>query len=69
MAVDSSSFQVGGVPVGGLVLLERTKEVLPESKVVSEICALLGYYVASCGNCVPTFRDNVCPIFTGQESE
>ena len=24
-----------------------------------EICGLLGYYVASCGNCVPTFRDNV----------
>jgi hypothetical protein len=26
---------------------------------VYEICALLGYYVASCGNCLPTFRDNV----------
>ena len=24
-----------------------------------EICALLGYYAASCGNCLPTFRDNV----------
>ena len=24
-----------------------------------DICALLGYYVASCGNCLPTFRDNV----------
>jgi hypothetical protein len=24
-----------------------------------EICALLGYYTASCGNCLPTFRDNV----------
>jgi hypothetical protein len=24
-----------------------------------EICALLGYYAASCTNCLPTFRDNV----------
>jgi hypothetical protein len=22
----------------------------------SEICGLLGYYAASCGNCLPTFR-------------
>jgi hypothetical protein len=26
---------------------------------VDKICALLGHYAASCGNCVPTFRDNV----------
>jgi hypothetical protein len=26
---------------------------------VGEICALLGYCAASCGNCLPTFRDNV----------
>ena len=26
---------------------------------VIEICALLGYYAASCGNCLPTFRDKV----------
>jgi hypothetical protein len=26
---------------------------------VDEICGLLGYYVASCGKCLPTFRDNV----------
>jgi hypothetical protein len=25
----------------------------------NEICALLGYYAVSCGNCLPTFRDNV----------
>jgi hypothetical protein len=24
-----------------------------------ESCALLGYYAASFGNCLPTFRDNV----------
>jgi hypothetical protein len=24
-----------------------------------EICAFLGSYAASCGNCLPTFRDNV----------
>jgi hypothetical protein len=28
-------------------------------KIDSRICALLGYYAASCGNCLPTFRDNV----------
>jgi hypothetical protein len=26
---------------------------------VDEICAPPGYYTASCGNCLPTFRDNV----------
>jgi hypothetical protein len=26
-----------------------------------EICALLGYYAASCGNCLPTFRDVSVP--------
>jgi hypothetical protein len=26
---------------------------------VDKICALLGYYAASCDNCLPTFRDNV----------
>jgi hypothetical protein len=26
---------------------------------VVEICVLLGYYAALCGNCIPTFRDNV----------
>ena len=26
---------------------------------VEEICALLGYYAASCGHCLPTFRDNI----------
>jgi hypothetical protein len=26
---------------------------------VDEICGLLGYYTASCGNYLPTFRDNV----------
>jgi hypothetical protein len=26
---------------------------------VDEICALLGYYSASCGKCLPTFRENV----------
>jgi hypothetical protein len=25
---------------------------------VDEICALLRYYATSCGNCLPTFRDN-----------
>jgi hypothetical protein len=26
---------------------------------IDEICALLEYHAASCGNCLPTFRDNV----------
>jgi hypothetical protein len=26
---------------------------------VNEICCLLGYYMASCGNCLPTFRGNI----------
>jgi hypothetical protein len=26
---------------------------------VDEICALLGYYAASCGNLFPSFRDNI----------
>jgi hypothetical protein len=26
---------------------------------VDKIFVLLGYYAASCGNCLPTFRDNV----------
>jgi hypothetical protein len=34
---------------------------------VDEICALLGYYAAQSGNSVPTFRDNICSIFKGQE--
>jgi hypothetical protein len=27
--------------------------------ILNAICGLLGYYAASCGNCLPTFRDNV----------
>jgi hypothetical protein len=31
---------------------------------VDEICYRLGYYAVSCGNCLPTFRDNVSvPVF------
>jgi hypothetical protein len=33
-----------------------------------ENCALLGYYVASIGISSPTFRNNVCSVFNGQES-
>jgi hypothetical protein len=28
-------------------------------RIFPEMCAVLGYYAASCGNCLPTFRDNV----------
>jgi hypothetical protein len=30
-----------------------------QQQVVCEICALPGYYAASCGNCLPTFRNKV----------
>jgi hypothetical protein len=30
---------------------------------VDEICALLGYYAASCDDCLPTFRENVSIIY------
>jgi hypothetical protein len=32
---------------------------MSENIVNSEICGLLGNYTASCGNYLPTFRDNV----------
>ena len=36
---------------------------------VAENCALLGYYAASSGNLLPTFRDELSsPNFRGQES-
>jgi hypothetical protein len=31
---------------------------------IDEICALLGYYAASCGNCLPKFRDNISVPFS-----
>jgi hypothetical protein len=34
---------------------------------VDEICAVLGYYTASNGNALPMLRDNISPIFKGQE--
>jgi hypothetical protein len=29
-----------------------------ENNIFAKICALLGYCAASCGSCLPTFRDN-----------
>jgi hypothetical protein len=26
-----------------------------------EICAVLGYYATSCGNCLPMFQNNIVP--------
>jgi len=34
---------------------------------VDENCALLGYYAASSGNCLPTFRDNLSVPSSGYE--
>jgi hypothetical protein len=33
--------------------------LLHMNKEKHEICTLLGYYVASCGNCLPTFWDYI----------
>jgi hypothetical protein len=44
------------------VKLERTDwidQILGLRRDVDKICVLLGYYAASCGNCLPTFRDNI----------
>ena len=38
-----------------------SEDVAIQSIPTIEICGLLGYYTASCGNCLPTF--------TGQDSE
>jgi cytochrome c556 len=43
--------------------LMNAKEILVRNlkykQSFEEICALLGHYAASCGNCLQTFRDNV----------
>jgi hypothetical protein len=43
------------------LLVEVLSEILISGfrRDVDEICALLGYYAASCGNCLPTFRGNI----------
>jgi hypothetical protein len=46
------------------ILLQRISGI---RRKVDEICALLGYYAAYSGNFLPTFRDNLSPIFKGQE--
>jgi hypothetical protein len=53
---------------GGQTRTQKRKHVTKKQKTglisgfcrnVDEICALLGYYRASCGNCLQTFWDNV----------
>jgi hypothetical protein len=46
---------------GGVTLQEAKTTTLISGfrRDVDEICALLGYYAASYGNCIPTFWDNV----------
>jgi hypothetical protein len=41
------------------MFLKRHTLILGFHRDVDEICALLGYYTVSCGNCLTTFRDNV----------
>jgi hypothetical protein len=57
----SEGFYLRNAPRGKLKTLHRT------------ICAVLGHYAASCGNCLPTFRDNVSvpssTVLTLEDSE
>jgi hypothetical protein len=59
-----------GTSVGPFLVQQPLKTLRPNSRStptlisglrcdVDEICYLLGYDAASCGNCLPTFRDDV----------
>jgi hypothetical protein len=37
----------------------RVGELEPAADKMKKNCTRLGYYAASCGNCLPTFRDNL----------
>jgi hypothetical protein len=39
--------------------LSRSHTVIQRISLFDETCAVLGYYAALCGNCLPTFRDTV----------
>jgi hypothetical protein len=39
--------------------LETTTYIALAKCPFKQICGLLGYYAASCGNCLPMFRDNI----------
>jgi predicted outer membrane repeat protein len=51
-----------------LLVFEMRTEVASVWRDHNEICALLGYYAASCGNCIPIFRDNVSVSSSGVKS-
>ena len=38
--------------------------LIVQNNLYPEICAILGYYAASCGYCLPTFQDNVSVTFS-----
>jgi hypothetical protein len=42
--------------------------ILGTCRDVDEICALLGYYAVSCGNCLPTFQGNISVTFSRVKS-
>jgi hypothetical protein len=48
----------GEVTVGRIELFNE-RHNLKIYRLKIEICALLGYYASSCGDCLPTCRDNV----------
>jgi hypothetical protein len=41
------------------LIIVSTAGTVVSQMMVNEICGLLGYYAATCGNCLTMFRDNV----------
>jgi hypothetical protein len=46
----------------------RKLHISSDTSFCNEIYTVLGYYAASCGNCLPTFRDNVSVPFSRVKS-
>jgi hypothetical protein len=59
MGQNNISFQVLTAIINQLMVLSLVSALCSPKKFDTESCGLLGYYTASCGICLPTFRDNV----------
>jgi hypothetical protein len=57
-----------GVYCSHLTAEQRLRVISGFRRDVDKIWALLGYYAASCGNCLPTFRDNVSVPYSRAKS-
>ena len=56
------------IPVtGGHYLIFNGIYLWCETAYSNEICGLLGYYATSCGNYLPTFRDNIIVLLTRED--